>query len=173
MKAIRQLAASDQTDVLRINAESLPGVARLDENEIGRLLHLPNSHLAAEGADHTVLGYALAFPSDAPYDGEEFHFLKRLQPEPFLYIDQVAVGATARRAGVASALYEALATYARHRRLAAMCCEVNLEPPNPGSLAFHQDAGFHRIGQLQTADGRTVVLMIKPLRTTEERARDP
>ena len=28
-----------------------------------------------------------------------------------------------------------------------LCCEVNLEPPNPGSLRFHQRIGFTEVGQ--------------------------
>ena len=28
-----------------------------------------------------------------------------------------------------------------------LCCEVNLEPPNPGSLRFHQHIGFTEVGQ--------------------------
>ena len=28
-----------------------------------------------------------------------------------------------------------------------LCCEVNLEPPNPGSLRFHHRIGFTEVGQ--------------------------
>jgi hypothetical protein len=28
-----------------------------------------------------------------------------------------------------------------------VCCEVNVEPPNPGSDAFHANLGFEEIGR--------------------------
>ena len=38
-------------------------------------------------------------------------------------------------------------------------CEVNVVPPNPGSLAFHKTLGFSKVGQLSVHDGREVVLL--------------
>lgn len=139
-------------------------MAHLDGKEFERLLALPNAHLALEDTDATLIGYLLAFPSQAPYDGEEFIALVRSRAERFLYIDQVAVARHMRRTGAASALYEHVEADARRTAFAALCCEVNLEPPNPGSLAFHRQAGFERLGMLETADGRTVALLRKPLR---------
>lgn len=159
MKGLRKLVRSDRSEVLRINAGSLPGVAPLDENEFDRLLKLPNLHLIREDADKTIVGYALAFPSDAPYDGEEFQAFHKSLPGPYIYIDQVAVAPNMRRRGVASSLYLALEIEARRRSMSALCCEVNLDPPNPASMAFHLGRGFQRLEVLITADGRTVALM--------------
>jgi uncharacterized protein len=38
---------------------------------------------------------------------------------------------------------------------------VNLEPPNPGSLRFHQSIGFVEVGRLGTADTKMVQLLAK------------
>lgn len=163
MNGPRSLSSADSAEVLRINAESRPGVAGLDQAELHRLAALPNSHLAMEGPGAAIVGYALAFPSSAIYEGEEFRKLLQICPAPFLYIDQVAVDTSMRRKGVASILYKALERLARHSSMSALCCEVNLEPPNPGSMAFHENMGFKELGVLETADGRMVTLMSKPL----------
>ena len=39
--------------------------------------------------------------------------------------------------------------------------EVNLELPNPGSLAFHGKLGFAEVGQLVADEGKLVSLMVK------------
>jgi predicted GNAT superfamily acetyltransferase len=43
-----------------------------------------------------------------------------------------------------------------------MCLEVNLDPPNEPSLAFHRRRGFVEVGQ-DTATGHRVSLMTKEL----------
>lgn len=172
MKSIRALASSDCEAVLRINAESQPGVSCLDRAELMRLMAMSGEHLAIEEPDAGLLGYLLAFRSDAPYDGEEFLAFKKSCTTPFIYIDQVAVDAARRRAGLASSLYRAIEAEAHRRGSLALCCEVNLTPPNPGSLTFHQNRGFDRAGVLGTQDGRTVALMTKRVEGPDSGARE-
>jgi predicted GNAT superfamily acetyltransferase len=172
MKGIRALTCLDCEEILRINSESLPGVAHLDRTELERLMAIPNEHLAMECPTGGLAGYMLAFRSDAPYDGEEFLTFAKASAKPFIYIDQVAVDTTTRRMGVATILYNAMAAHALGASLSALCCEVNLKPPNPISLAFHQNSGFNRAGVLDTEDGRTVALMKKTLKGGEPEARE-
>jgi len=138
-------------DILRINRDSRPGVAALDAAELQRLQSLSARHRVAVADDGRVAGYALAFDRDAAYDGEEFLALRKLLSGPFVYIDQIAVAADHRRRGVAAALYRGFE--------GVLCCEVNLQPPNPASSAFHRGCGFDVIETLRTADGRTVELL--------------
>ncbi len=44
-----------------------------------------------------------------------------------------------------------------------MVCEVNSDPPNPASLAFHAGRGYLDPGHQRTPDGHEVVLLEKPL----------
>lgn len=165
MKVIRPLTPSDHEEILRINAESQPGVAHLDRTELERLVRLQNEHLVIEGPKGGLVGYLLAFPSDTPYDGEEFILLTKTSIGPFIYIDQVAVGAAERRTGAASSLYQATEAVAERRGIRELSCEVNLNPPNPGSLAFHRSKGFNQTSVMETQDGRTVALMSKWLKS--------
>ncbi|MBK6658508.1 MAG: GNAT family N-acetyltransferase [Proteobacteria bacterium] len=150
--------------MLAINAKGIPGVAPLDEVELERLMLLPNAHLAIGPVDDELLGYALAFPDHARYDGEEFQVLLAQCPRPFLYIDQVAIAPNMRRKGIARVLYSALEDEARERTMSGLCCEINLHPPNPVSVSFHRSLGFEQVGKLETSDGRTVALMQKSIK---------
>ncbi|MHB1091087.1 MAG: hypothetical protein ACYC06_04325 [Ilumatobacteraceae bacterium] len=44
-----------------------------------------------------------------------------------------------------------------------LTCEVNLQPPNPDSLRFHQRLGFGEVGQQESKPGLIVSLLAKRL----------
>jgi predicted GNAT superfamily acetyltransferase len=96
------------------------------------------------------------------YDGEEFNWFKHNFAR-FLYIDQIAIAIAARGAGVGAQVYRFLEQRAREQALTSLVCEVNLEPPNPVSLAFHTRQRFVEVETLATSDGRMVSLRRKEL----------
>jgi predicted GNAT superfamily acetyltransferase len=82
----------------------------------------------------------------------------------FVYVDRIVVASTARGRGLARALYDDLfehAVAAGHERVV---CEVNTEPPNPASDAFHAALGFVEVGMASVYDGsRTVRYLSRAL----------
>ena len=77
----------------------------------------------------------------------------------FLYVDRVVVAAAAQGRGLGRALYDDLAQAAGDRPL---CCEVNLAPPNPASLAFHARLGFAPCGEARDPrNGKRVQYLIR------------
>jgi len=159
MVNIEALETVHFSDVLRINASADGAVFQLDQRELSRLTAISSAHRVAVGADGFIQGYLLAFFRDDPYDGEEFLALRSSIGQPFVYIDQVAVERRFRRAGTGRRLYEELASRGRNDGARVLCCEVNIVPPNPDSLAFHRRMGFRELGQLSTSDGRTAALV--------------
>lgn len=154
---IRPVRVNDYAEILRINAEASPHVAELDEVELDRLVALARLAWVAEGA-RGVCGYLLAMDNTADYDGEEFGRFQEELDQPFVYIDQIAVDRGARRVRLASQMYAKLTQHGH-----VLCCEVNLDPPNPVSTRFHQRQGFRPLGEMRTCDGRVVALLWKPL----------
>jgi predicted GNAT superfamily acetyltransferase len=157
--SIRDIRPSDIEDVLCINEDSSPGVCQLTLAGAERLITgatLAWAAVAKEG----VAGYLIAFMDSASYAEEEFAWFKA-RDRDFVYIDQVAVAPSHRGRGVGRALYLALERWGARKLCRSMACEVNLEPPNPGSLAFHRSYGFIEIGRMHTADGRRVALLRK------------
>lgn len=78
----------------------------------------------------------------------------------FAYVDRVAVAERARRQGLASQLYDDFAALMRPHA-AVMTCEVNLRPPNPTSMRFHEKRGFRRVGTQETEGGRKKVALLE------------
>jgi uncharacterized protein len=159
--AVRRAQPEDAAAIRAINAAGRPGVAPLTPHELDSIAGGATRCWVAEEPGE-IIGYLIAYAIRDVYDGEEFAWFRRRYPA-FLYIDQVAVVPGSRRAGVGSRLYQVAEDAARTQGLDALCCEVNLEPPNPISLSFHRRLGFRDVGVLRTQDGRTVALLHLPL----------
>lgn len=86
--------------------------------------------------------------------------------DDFLYVDRIAVASRARRLGLGSALYDDMASFARGR-WSCILAEINLEPPNPETAAFHKRHGFEHVGELrhtyEGAHAGVVEMLRKPL----------
>ena len=78
----------------------------------------------------------------------------------FGYVDRVAVASAAQRLGIASRLYEDYASTLRGFA-PVMTCEVNLRPPNAGSLTYHEIHGFVRVATQETEGGRKEVALME------------
>jgi len=103
-----------------------------------------------------VAAFILAFDQDASYDGENFLWFKA-RYQRFVYVDRVVVAESARGRGYATRLYRDLfATAARcdHKLIA---CEVNADPPNQESDAFHAGFGFEQVGAASLRSGEKTV----------------
>ncbi len=98
----------------------------------------------------------LSFDQDADYDSPNFQwFRERL--DRFVYVDRIVVSPRARGQGLARRLYQALFEAARQAGHQRLVCEVNSQPPNPVSDAFHASLGFVLVGSAQIGeDGKTV-----------------
>jgi predicted GNAT superfamily acetyltransferase len=157
---VRPAHAEDFDAILRINSQSAPHVAKLDAQDLQRLVKLASVAWVAQSPTG-IAGYLLGMASYDDYDGEEFGcFVSRLD-QTFLHVDQVAVGSNARRANIASQLYEHLVQWSLKRNICVLCCGVNLVPPNPVSMEFHQQRGFEKLDELRTSDGQLVALLCK------------
>jgi uncharacterized protein len=160
--SIREIRSGDLEAVRRINAESSPGVSFLAMDSLVRLTAGATlAWVAAAGQD--IAAYLIGFAAEAIYDGEEFAWFKQRRRD-FIYVDQIATATSFRGQGIGRMLYSEVEGWAASRSCRAVSCEVNLEPPNPQSLAFHRRCGFIEVGSLKTKDGRWVVLLQKDVR---------
>ncbi len=162
---LRELTAADWPQVLRLHEESVEVLSEMDEARLGFILALARRSLVAE-LDGEVAGFAIAIAQGTDYDSDNYRWFAE-NYERFLYLDRIAVSSAHRRRGLGGALYQAMeATAAEQGR---MVCEVNVEPPNEASLAFHRARGYREVGQLAHPT-RTVVLLSKELPATPEPA---
>jgi hypothetical protein len=118
----------------------------------------------ARGVDRGATAFLIALEHTAPYENPNFMWFKSSR-ESFVYIDRVIVSVSARGQGIAKALYEDLFVTAHQAGHERVVCEVNIEPPNPASQAFHVAMGFEYIGQATIRNGtKTVRYFEKKLR---------
>jgi len=77
---------------------------------------------------------------------------------------RIVVADAHRGGGLARLFYEDLFRRARDAGQDRVVCEVNLDPPNPASDAFHAKMGFTEIGRATLArNGKTVRYLAKHL----------
>jgi predicted GNAT superfamily acetyltransferase len=138
-------------------------VQLLDEISLADFLEFNGRHLVAVDRAGTMVGYLLSFSSGSDYDDSEFCDLRHRVAEPFFYICQVVVAPEHRGRRIGSALYEALAETARHQGARLLCCDVNTNPPNPDSFAFHRRLGFFEIGEGTASNGFAIAFLARRL----------
>jgi uncharacterized protein len=151
---IRPATPADYEAVVSLNREAAPAMGEVDTGFFAALGPFAAPFLVAE--DASVVAFLMAFPPGVPYDSENYRwFSDRL--EDFLYIDRIAVTSAWRGRGLGRLLYDAVM---ERSPTATLCCEVNLRPPNPGSLAFHRGLGFQVVGEQDTEGGRKRVALL-------------
>ncbi|WP_104191975.1 GNAT family N-acetyltransferase [Cryobacterium sp. Y82] len=159
--SIRSLVRDDLPRLLALNNAAVPAVNELDAEALAALVEHSNLAIAVVDDDATdsVIGFAILFIAGAEYASENYHWFSSRSTD-FLYVDRIVVADGYRGQGLGQVLYDAIFGAARRLKLTEVFCEVNLEPPNPGSLAFHDRLGFTEVGQLSTKEDTVVVSLL-------------
>lgn len=150
-------------EVQSLNAAHAVQTGPLDREDLEALLTMSLAAPASTDASGRLLGFAIVLPEGADYASPNYAWIaSRLRS--FVYVDRVIVAASARGRGIGRALYGAAASAARSAGLAWIACEVNAQPPNPESDAFHAALGFVAIGTAhQPSRGKTMRYLALPL----------
>jgi len=119
--------------------------------EPARLRHLVGQAFLARRIGH-VEAFLLTFDQDADYDSPNFLWFRARYPR-FVYVDRIVVAPPSRGRGHAGRLYRDLFAQALARGHDLIVCDVNANPPNPASRAFHAGLGFVEIGAADIQQG--------------------
>jgi hypothetical protein len=156
---IRAIQDADMPAVLAINDESVWATSPMDTEGL-RLARERSAYALVAEIESAVAGFAIAYAPGSSYGSINYRWHAERFGD-FLYLDRVVVSSAFRRRGIASALYDEMESHAKeHGR---MVCEVNSEPPNVESLAFHRARGYRELGHLTQDDGHQTVMMEKSL----------
>jgi uncharacterized protein len=144
--------ASAQAALLALNNANAQETSLLDAAKFAAMIDAATVATCVTPA----AAFLLAFDQAGAYDGGHFLWF-RARLTRFLYIDRVVVSTDARRLGLGRKLYDD--TFARARRLGLpmVTCEVNRNPPNPVSDAFHAGLGFQPAGEATVPGSGKVV----------------
>jgi predicted GNAT superfamily acetyltransferase len=152
------ITAADEAAILELNNAHEIELSRVDPARLRHLLAAAyHARMAPQG-----IAFLIAFAQDADYDGVHFSWF-RDRFESFVYVDRVVVAHAARGRGIARAMYADLFQRAQSDGHSTICCEVNVDPPNPASDAFHASLGFREIGRASMANGKAVRYFTKAL----------
>ncbi len=163
---LRKLDTADLPALVRLNNAAAPAVPVSAEADIARLLDVATVAVAAVATEDPdrMLGFMIAIEPGQPYDSENYLWFEARGID-HLYVDRIVVADDARGAGIGRVLYDQVFEVARAAGRAEVTCEVNVEPPNPGSLLFHGRLGFTEAGRQETKGGSVVVaLLTAPVR---------
>ena len=157
---------SDHAAILALNQAHETHTSPLDATALTALIH---SAFTALVVDHGQTAMLIALDQHATYRSPNFlWFRERLAR--FVYIDRIIVAATGRGQGWGSRLYAALFTNMTQAAHTQAVCEVDIDPPNPASDAFHAALGFTEIGRAILPDRRkTVRYLARDLTRTHDR----
>ena len=158
---VRNIENADLQRVLEINNANTPGVSELTKDELQSDLNNSLHALAIDNEQGDLCAFCITFDPSAPDAGDNHRWFAE-RYKSFVYLDRIAIDSNHQNRGLGALLYQSVEQHmlnsAEHTLL---CCEVNLEPPNPGSLRFHQRIGFAEVGQQSPSPGYIVSLQQK------------
>jgi predicted GNAT superfamily acetyltransferase len=155
---IRLYTPADLPALFSINEASVPGVGKETQASLEKWIDLSQCFVAVDEAGKPQGFITLLPPGTTEYDSANLRWLENWR-EDFIYVDRIAIAASARGRGIGEALYRAaFAEYAG--KTAHITCEVNRLPPNPGSMRFHKRLGFEEIGEQTYVPGEKAVVFL-------------
>jgi len=153
---IRPLTVADAEAVLDLNETVVHKLAPMGASEYRWFLANASCAWGAELDGH-LAGFVFVLEPGQSYESRNYRWFSD-RYDDFVYLDRVAVGAEHRRRGVAGAIYDAVEAEAA-RRGRSVLLEINIQPRNDASRAFHEGRGYREVGTLTHDDGAKVVTM--------------
>jgi uncharacterized protein len=158
---VQDLKSSDVAFMLPLNNAHVKETSLLDEANLSLLL---STAFYARGVNRGATALLIALDQNASYANPNFNWF-RTHRQSFIYIDRVIIASAARGQGLATALYQDLFAAAKQAGHDRVVCEVNIDPPNPASLAFHAVMGFVGVGEATIHNGTKSVRYLEKILT--------
>jgi hypothetical protein len=155
-----QEESMDENAMLVLNNEHREETSELDGAKLHALI-AQGFHVGLRNGGRDA--FLIAFDQDAISASPNFQWFKS-RYKRFVYIDRVIVAPDKRGRGLARGLYADLFDAATQAGHSLVGCEVNVEPPNPVSDAFHEALGFAEVGRATLFGGEKIVrYLVKPV----------
>jgi predicted GNAT superfamily acetyltransferase len=155
---LRPIGPADESAVLDLNAANVHLLAPMDR---ARLVQVQEWADLAHVVEHegAFAGFVITFGPGTAYDSVNYRWFAD-RYDDFYYLDRIVLLDRYRRLGLGTAAYDEVEQRARPH--GPMALEVNLDPPNTGSLAFHDRRGYVEVGTLGEP-GHVVSMRVREL----------
>ncbi len=137
---IRPITPHDIEAVLAINNDAVPAVNSLTTNELTDIINFSEKAWVVDEGDK-IVGVLIVLGPGESYGSANYTWLAN-QFRNFCYVDRIIIADSGKRKGYGKALYLALEEHAASTGTEVLLCEVNVEPENPQSMAFHASLGW-------------------------------
>ena len=152
---IRRFETKDYDRVLELNEESVHFLSPLTKERLEYIIN-QSELLNVVEVDGIVEAFVLTVREGQKYDSVNYRWFAD-QYDEFLYIDRVVVSVKMHRKGLGRSLYESVLDHAKETSVPYVAAEIDINPPNPGSLIYHEKFGFKEVGKQSVYDGKKVV----------------
>lgn len=158
---IQDLGPEDLQAAWQLNQSEIPHVSDISFETLKRLVS-ESCYFRGIKVGGRLTCFLIGFDETANYESVNYQWFRK-EYSGLFYIDRIVVHSDFRRNGFATALYKDAEEWAS-KSSGVLTAEVNLDPPNPVSLAFHEKFGFVPVGEQKTEGGtKTVVMLAKSL----------
>ena len=137
--------------VMDSNNINKPQVGFLNESRLKLLAEQANYFKIAKYKGEPA-GFLLCLPEKKDYDSPNYQWVSK-RFSNFIYIDRISVLPKFQNEKIGSALYTDLIYFSALEGYDSILCEVNIMPPNPGSIRFHKRFDFEECGSQFTEAG--------------------
>lgn len=155
---IRPLTKADIDAIWSINEEGLPGTGKVSSDEIEALLNFSSLAVGAH-LDEILVGFVICLPPRTDYGSLNYAWFNSNYND-FLYVDRIAVRTQYQNRKIGTLLYDFVKSNAIENGV-PVTAEVNIHPPNPGSMRFHERHGFERVGVLKHHNKSVALFIFK------------
>ena len=157
--SLRPGTLADTRQIVDLNLEFVAVTSPMDSDRFRHLFGCASLVTVAE-MDGRVVAFLTAMADGTAYENGNFQwFAERLRR--FIYIDRVVVSSGCRNQGIGSALYAHALSWAKQAGLLSLVAEMDLDPPNIGSLNFHKNKGFVQLGTRVLDSAKTVSMQAR------------
>jgi len=140
---IRELVPDDLPAVLEMNNAVVPTVNPHDAASLVDLIAIADRCWVLDDGG-ALGGLLVVFAPGGSYQSRNYRWFDE-HYDNYIYVDRIVVASTHRRLGLAGRLYDTAVVHAVAESRERLFCEVNVEPPNPQSIAFHEAYGWSAI----------------------------
>jgi predicted GNAT superfamily acetyltransferase len=160
--SLRPISEADVPAVLALNHRHVELLSPLDAERLLWLVGV-SDHADVVEVDEGIggiVGFVVTMAPGSDYDSDNYRWFASRYGESFYYLDRIVISEEMRRRGLAAFVYDAMEEIAHG--FGRMTLEVNVDPPNIESLAFHERRGYREVGR-RGDPGHVVGLMAMEL----------